>query len=108
MIDDYNKCNDENTCFEFKDGAGLTKNNNCINISKDKEKHDYYKDDNNIFISCLTLDHCLICISSSVCTSCQEGFTLNINQCINSKEKEVGGLSIGAIMGIVFGFLLFY
>ena len=72
-----------------------------------EEKHDYYKDENNIFISCLTLDHFLTCISSSVCTSCQEGFTLNINQYINSEEKEDGGLSIGAIMGIVFGFLLF-
>ena len=107
LIEDCNKCNDDNTCFECKDGSGLTKNNNCINISMVEEKHDYYKDENNIFISCLTLDHFLTCISSSVCTSCQEGFTLNINQYINSEEKEDGGLSIGAIMGIVFGFLLF-
>ena len=109
LIKDCEKCTDTDTCFQCQDGAGLTNNDSCINTTLVEEKHDYYKDENtNTFISCLTLGHCLTCISSSVCTSCKEGFTLGNNKCEKNEEnKDDGGLSTGAIIGIVGGCLLF-
>ena len=73
-----------------------------------EEKHDYYKDENNKYISCSTLDNCLTCISSSVCTSCKEGFTIGNDKCEkNEEKKDDGDLSTGAIIGIACGCLLF-
>ena len=65
MIEGCNSCSDADNCLTHQDGAGL------------EEKHDYYKDEStNKYMSCSTLENCITCISSSVCTSCQEGFSL--------------------------------
>ena len=55
------------------------------------------------------MDNCVNCDSSTVCISCQEGFTLKNNKCtpINNKNDSDDGLGTGAIIGIVFGCLGF-
>ena len=50
------------------------------------------------------MENCITCDSSTVCTSCQEGFTLNDHSCSNiANDEDDDGLSTGAIIGIVFG-----
>ena len=89
LIEDCNSCREADNCLTCQDGVGLTENNNCISVATVEEKHDYFKDENtNKFINCLTLENYITCISSSVCTSPQEGFTLENNQCTKNEEKK--------------------
>ena len=106
LIQNCKKCSNEETCIECQDRAGLTENNACVNEAMVEENHEYYKDENNRYVRCSIMDHCLTCSSASVCTSCQEGFNLNNNQCNESVEED-SGLSKGAIVGIILGSILF-
>ena len=106
FIQDCNKCENTQKCLECKDGSGLTNNNNCISESLIEENHNYYKDEEtNIYISCSIIENCITCSSSTICTSCQNGFKVNDNN-ICEKMNESNDdfeLSTGAIIGIVIG-----
>ena len=107
LIQDCKKCSNADTCLVCQEGAGLTINNACVNEALVQQNHEYYKDENDKYISCSIMSNCHTCNSGSVCTSCQEGFNLDNNKCIKSVEDDKdSGLSKGAIVGISFGSVL--
>ena len=102
------KCSNVDTCFVCQDGAGLTIDNACVNEALVEQNHEYYKDENDKYISCSIMPNCSTCYSGIVCTSCQEGFNLDNNKCIKSDEDDKdSGLSKGAVVGISLGSVLF-
>ena len=108
LIQDCRKCSNADTCFVCQDGAGLTIDNACVNEALVKQNHEYYKDENDKYISCSIMPNCSTCYSGTVCTSCQEGFNLDNNKCIKSDEDDKdSGLSKGVIVGISLGSVLF-
>ena len=107
LIQDCNKCSNTDTCFECQDEAGLTINKTCVNEALFEENHEYYKDENNKYVSCSIMPHCRTCNSDSACISCQEGFVLNNNQCNESEEEKNNRLSKRTIVGITLGSILF-
>ena len=108
MIEGCNSYIDAENCLTCQEGAGLKEDNTCVNLETIEEKQNYYKDENtNKYISCSTLANCITCISSSVCTSFQEGFSLENNRCGEKNDDDNGGLSTDVIVCIVCGCLLF-
>ena len=108
LIQDCKKCSNADTCLVCQEWAGLTINNACVNEALVQQNHEYYKDENDKYISCSIMSNCHTCNSGSVCTSCQEGFNLDNNKCIKSDEDDKdSGLSKGAIVGISLGSVLF-
>jgi len=106
VIKDCQRCNDTSTCYSCQDGAGLIDNDTCVDKTVlEQNKNHYYNETSKRYISCSVMDNCITCDSSTVCTSCQEGFTLNDHSCNNiaNKDDDDDGLSTGAIIGIVFG-----
>ena len=109
LIKYCNKCNENYTCHDCLDEAYLIDNVSCILKSIIEKNKNYYKDNStNRYISCSIIPNCIICDSSTVCTSCEEGFFLNNKICskiINNKNNDDNdsGLSKGKIIGIVFG-----
>ena len=112
LIPDCNRCNDSSTCYECKENAALIDNNTCLNKTEIEINKQYYKDNStNRYISCSMIDNCITCNSSTVCTLCHNGFTLNENNQCNkiytNNNNSNEGLSTGAKIGIVFGCLGF-
>ena len=104
-IKDCQRCNDTSTCYSCQEGAGLIDNDTCVDKTVlEQNKNHYYNETSKRYISCSVMDNCITCDSSTVCTSCQEGFTLNDHSCSNiANDEDDDGLSTGAIIGIVFG-----
>ena len=104
-IKDCQRCNDTSTCYSCQEGAGLIDNDTCVDKTVlEQNKNHYYNETSKRYISCSVMDNCITCDSSTVCTSCQEGFTLNDHSCSNiANDEDDNGLSTGAIIGIVFG-----
>ena len=105
LIKDCHQCNDTTTCYSCQNGAAIIGDNNtCINETILIEDKNYFKDENTQkYISCSSvINNCITCDSSTICTSCQTGFTLNNNLCKNDDDDD-DGLSTGEIIGIVFG-----
>ena len=112
LIQDCQRCNDSSTCLECQGDSALIDNNTCANKTEIEENKNYFKDEKtNMYISCSVMDNCVTCASSTDCTSCKNGFTLNNKKCVNNNENGKNdnddGLSTGAIIGIVFGCLGF-
>ena len=108
LINNCNRCNDSQTCLECQDGFGLIDNNTCLIKEVLEGNQNYFIDkETKKYISCSIMEHCITCNSSSVCTSCKEGFILENDKCKNPNEGKDKGLSGGAIAGIVIGCLGF-
>jgi len=105
VIKDCQRCNDTSTCYSCQEGAGLIDNDTCVDKTVlEQNKNHYYDETSKRYISCSVMENCITCDSSTVCTSCQEGFTLNDHSCNNiANDEDDNGLSTGAIIGIVFG-----
>ena len=105
------RCNESTFCIECQNnGALIDGNNTCVDKSEIERTKTHFRDETtNRYISCSIMDNCVNCDSSTVCISCQEGFTLKNNKCtpINNKNDSDDGLGTGAIIGIVFGCLGF-
>ena len=111
LIQDCNRCNDTQNCFECQEGAGLIDNNTCLSEATIEQEHNYYKDEiTHKYISCSVMNNCITCSSSTICTSCQTGFKINNNNLcekIDNSNDDDKGLSTGAIVGIVIGCIAF-
>ena len=73
----------------------------------EENKNYFYNETSHKYISCSIIDNCLTCDSSTICTSCQAGFTIKNNICEKIESSSGDNLSTGAIVGIVFGCLGF-
>ena len=104
------KCENEAFCTECGNEGALEENNTCINNSLVENNNYFLNKTSNKYVSCSIIDNCITCSSSTVCTLCQEGFTLNKNnicQKDNTNNENNSKLSTGAIIGIVFGCVAF-
>ena len=111
LIKDCHQCNDSSTCYNCQEGAGLIDNDTCINKTILEESKEWFIDEGTQrYVSCSVISNCITCDSSTVCTSCKSGFSLNNNICneiVNNDDNDDGGLGTGPIIGIVFGCLGF-
>ena len=105
LIQDCDRCTNSENCFQCKEGSGLTNDNNCVSESMVQENHNYYKNETtNRYISCSIIENCIACTSSTICTSCQNGYKINNdNTCEKINDSSDDDLSKGAIAGIVIG-----
>ena len=111
LINNCMKCNENLTCIECQSESVFLDNDTCVHENDVKDDNHYFKDGTtNKYISCSIIDNCNLCISSTECTSCQEGFTMSNNICkriINENNDDENKLNTGAKIGIVFGCLGF-
>ena len=88
-------------------GSGSGNGNDSV-----ENKDYFYKDEiNNIYVSCAIINNCIKCISNTICTFCDEGYKVNENnlcsKIISDNDSDDNSLSTGAIIGIVFGCVVF-
>ena len=108
LIENCNECENYENCLNCKDGSGLTNENKCVSESMVEQNHNYFKDENNRYISCSIIENCISCTSSTICTSCQNGYKINgVNICEKIDDDNDNDLSKGAIAGIVIGCFAF-
>ena len=101
------KCNSETTCTDCGEEGQLEENDSCIS-NELVENHNYFKDETiNKYVSCSIIENCVTCTSSTICTSCKDGYNVNNNICQIISSDEDKKLTTGAIIGIVFGCLGF-
>ena len=82
---------------------------------EDNNKKDYYflyNEESQIYKKCdLEIQNCQKCSSVTKCTLCYNGYELNEENgkimCKKQEEADDNGLSTGAIIGIVFGCIIF-
>ena len=117
LIENCRRCNNSTSCYSCQEEAALIDNDTCIPKALIEENENYFRDaTTQKYISCSVISNCVTCDSSTVCTSCLEGFILNNNnKCDkidntnnnNDSDDDSSRLSTGAIIGIVFGCLGF-
>ena len=112
LIQLCHKCDNKDTCLECGIDGALEENNTCISKELVENQNYFLDETTHKYVSCSTIENCLNCTSSTVCTGCEEEFEVNNSKCqkkvtqVNSDSKD-DKLSTGAIIGIVFGCLGF-
>ena len=109
LIQDCKQCHNSSSCYNCYDESVLLEDDTCLEKNIINENNNYILDETiNKYISCSIIDNCFSCVSKTECTSCQNGYALNNNKfCDIINNEDDNNLSIGAIIGIVFGCLGF-